>query len=387
MVSAAFPAFSSSQTLYAPNGTLGNSGNGNVGIGTNTPAAKLHVSGSNQEIRFDYNGSNAYYGSLRWDALQLGNNGANRIVAGRSQAGGLLDFYVNNINDGADYSLNPDGVLAMRIATSGNVGIGTSTPGAKLHVNAGATTGLVINTANSSPWGIIMKNLTATGGGLNAYQDNSGFVSLYNNYPNGANITLNQDNGNVGIGVFTPGYKLDVRDSVNAQIAAMETSSGNNNRIIIGASATEAYIQQLYSTNARPLTFKINDEKMRIDVSGNVGIGTTNPTQKLSVNGTVRAKEVIVETAGWSDFVFADNYALQPLAEVEQHIKEYKHLPGLPSAEQVAETGIGVGEMQAKLLAKIEELTLHQIEQEKRLNEQAAQIDLLKRENSQLRHH
>ena len=111
---------------------------------------------------------------------------------------------------------------------------------------------------------------------------------------------------------------------------------------------------------------------------GNVGIGTINPTHKLAVNGTIKAKEVIVETTGWSDYVFADDYTLAPLSEVEAHIKTNKHLPGIPSAAQVSEQGISVGDMQAKLLAKIEELTLHQIAQEKR-------IAALEAENKRLR--
>jgi hypothetical protein len=112
------------------------------------------------------------------------------------------------------------------------------------------------------------------------------------------------------------------------------------------------------------------DERMTIGggtIAGNVGIGETNPQHKLAVNGTIKAKEVIVETTGWSDYVFADDYALQPLSEVEAHIKTNKHLPGIPSAAQVAEQGVSLGDMQARLLAKIEELTLHQIAQEKEL--------------------
>lgn len=116
-----------------------------------------------------------------------------------------------------------------------------------------------------------------------------------------------------------------------------------------------------------------------ISLPGNVGIGTTNPTQKLSVNGTIQAKEIVVQT-GWSDYVFADDYCLAPLSEIEQCIKEEKHLPGIPSAAEVAEHGVSLGDMQARLLAKIEELTLHQISQEKR-------IQTLENENAALRAH
>ena len=120
-------------------------------------------------------------------------------------------------------------------------------------------------------------------------------------------------------------------------------------------------------------------------LKGNVGIGTTNPTHKLAVNGTIKAKEVLVETTGWPDYVFADNYALCPLSEVEAHIKKHKHLPGIPSASQVANQGVSVGDMQAKLLAKIEELTLHQIAQETRLRAQDARIQSLEAENNRLK--
>jgi hypothetical protein len=116
----------------------------------------------------------------------------------------------------------------------------------------------------------------------------------------------------------------------------------------------------------------------RTGQEGNVGIGETNPMYKLAVKGTIKAKEIIVDTTGWSDFVFADDYRLAPLAEVEAHIQEHKHLPGIPSAAQVAEQGVSLGDMQAKLLAKVEELTLHVIAQEKRLQ-------ALERENAALR--
>jgi hypothetical protein len=71
--------------------------------------------------------------------------------------------------------------------------------------------------------------------------------------------------------------------------------------------------------------------------------------------------------SGWSDFVFDESYKLKALSETEAFIKAEKHLPGIPSAHEIAEHGVSVGEMQAKLLAKIEELTLHQIEEEKRI--------------------
>lgn len=99
---------------------------------------------------------------------------------------------------------------------------------------------------------------------------------------------------------------------------------------------------------------------------GNVGIGTTAPgIYKLAVNGGIHAKEVVIDQIGWPDFVFDERYRNAPLSEIEQHIKAKHHLPGLPSAQEVAKNGINVGQMQAVLLQKIEELTLHLIAIEK----------------------
>lgn len=110
----------------------------------------------------------------------------------------------------------------------------------------------------------------------------------------------------------------------------------------------------------------------------NVGIGSI-PEEgwKLSVNGKIRAKEVKVET-GWSDFVFEEDYILPTLSEVEAHINQKGHLKDIPSAKEVAEHGINIGEIQSRLLQKIEELTLYIIQQKKQLEQQQKDIDQLK---------
>lgn len=104
--------------------------------------------------------------------------------------------------------------------------------------------------------------------------------------------------------------------------------------------------------------------------AGNVGIGTITPKNLLDVAGTIHAKNIEVDLNNWSDFVFDKGYQLPSLIELEAHIKEHKHLPNIPSEAQVKEKGINIGEMQVKLLQKIEELTLYVIQQEKRIQEQ-----------------
>lgn len=118
---------------------------------------------------------------------------------------------------------------------------------------------------------------------------------------------------------------------------------------------------------------------------GFVGIGGISyPQNALEVNGTIRAKEVRVET-GWADFVFEPDYNLPSLKDVESHIKAHKHLPGIPTEAEVKKNGASLGEMNVKLLQKVEELTLYMIQQNKDMIQQSKEIESLKKEVQQLR--
>ncbi len=116
---------------------------------------------------------------------------------------------------------------------------------------------------------------------------------------------------------------------------------------------------------------------MITDGSGNIGLNTASPDPgyKLSVNGKVRTKEVRVE-ANWADYVFDNSYPLLPLEKVEHYIKDNHHLPDVPSAAEVSKNGINLGETDALLLKKIEELTLYLIEKNKENKKQQNLIDL-----------
>ena len=106
---------------------------------------------------------------------------------------------------------------------------------------------------------------------------------------------------------------------------------------------------------------------MTILPNGNVGIGTTNPSYKLSVKGNIRSEELVVET-GWADYVFEKSYNLKPLYEVEAFIQKNKHLEGIPSAKEIQANGLSVGAVQTRMMEKIEELTLYIIELKKELD-------------------
>jgi len=115
-----------------------------------------------------------------------------------------------------------------------------------------------------------------------------------------------------------------------------------------------------------------------------VGIGTNTPDSALAVNGTVHSKEVKVDVTGWPDYVFKKEYNLPTLQEVEKHIIEKGHLENIPSEEEVLKNGISLGEMNSKLLQKIEELTLYMIEVNKKVNDLQGSNDKLLKENSLL---
>ncbi len=116
------------------------------------------------------------------------------------------------------------------------------------------------------------------------------------------------------------------------------------------------------------------------NAAGNVGLGTITPSERLTVNGKIKANEIRVDGAGVPDYVFDESYQVATLAEIESYIKTNKHLPEVPSAKEFERDGIAVGEMNKLLLKKIEELTLYMIEQKKDIDQVKADNRVLKSE-------
>lgn len=224
------------------------------------------------------------------------------------------------------------------------------------------------------------------------FKANGGFRWYSNANANGggnASLALTSS-GRLGIGTATPDHELVVQgDDPTLQIrddAGDNSANAARLELLERAGGTfngGAFLWWNGQTNKLLVGTKadgVNTNVLVIDRAGqNVGIGTANPNAqyKLAVNGKIRAKEVVVET-GWSDFVFEPGYRLPPLPEVEAYIRANGHLPGMPSAEEVETHGVSLGEIESRLLQKVEELTLYMLAAERRLV-------ALERENAGLR--
>lgn len=211
----------------------------------------------------------------------------------------------------------------------------------------------------------------------------------------GANI-YNSNTGNVGIGTSTPNAFVEIKKDQTAEtmlrIVNKSAGAGASTRYDLVTGALNSYVSsELNNNNGNPYYrlgigsgvsaayFDGSDfyfrsfsgsVKMRITNNGNIGIGTASPGNfKLAVEGKIGAREIqVTNTNPWPDYVFEPQYRLWKLAEVEQYIKQNKHLPGVPSAVE-AKDGIELGKMNAILLEKIEEMTLHIIQLNKRIEE------------------
>jgi len=182
----------------------------------------------------------------------------------------------------------------------------------------------------------------------------------------------------VGIGTTNPTERLSIAGNLFLTGQRSEIYGADRNHMIVlrgrqdGTIIDETnyyqYGDHVFNTGG-PVAGQT--EKMRIKANGNVLIGKntqTNPTYKLDVAGNIRADKLVVNTTG-ADFVFDPGYQLPTLTEVEKYINSNKHLPGIESAKEMATNGLNVGEIQTKLLQKIEELTLYMIEMKKENNE------------------
>ncbi|NAY93420.1 hypothetical protein GTQ34_16030 [Muricauda sp. JGD-17] len=190
-------------------------------------------------------------------------------------------------------------------------------------------------------------------------------------------------NRKVGIGTASPTSELEIKSPLNNHAELHINSSSDDGVSIIrfqdAGTSTWGFLANYPGSGKFSLyNYQLTSNAFVFDSNGNMGIGTANPgAYRLAVNGSIRAKEIKVET-GWADYVFKEGYDLPTLEEVEKHIKEKGHLMNIPSAKEVEENGIQLGEMNRLLLEKIEELTLYLITQDKAIKTLQEENQVLK---------
>ena len=222
---------------------------------------------------------------------------------------------------------------------------------------------------------------------------NHSFLGTTNNYPlrvitRDTTRMFISTTGNVGIGTTLPQQMLHV---IGGNILISRTSSrapgSTNGSLLFGDTATtgdpfgEWGIEYENSDTSRrglnfwrPWNYEYGTMNycLFLKDNGNIGIGTNNPQAKLAVNGEILAKSVRVNTSStyWPDYVFGNDYNLMSLKELEQYVNAHKHLPNVPSAEDVEGKGdVDLGAMNAILLEKVEELTRYVIDLQHQIDE------------------
>ena len=339
-----------------------------------------------------------FLGTTDNKALKLKTNNTTRIFVSPTGKVGIanqtpvwrLDVKSGSINTDSLYRINGISVLSATSAgiqigtTADKVGIGTSTPSDALQVVGAiaATGGRSTDWNTAFSWGNHAVQGYLKGTGLT-----TGTIPLWNG-TSLANSSIVENATFIGIGVSSPSAKLHV-SSLSAEGARFNTSGNFTWNSIFENGVYRGYFGS-FSGIAEDVDFGTGSSnpsgslhltiqgnpKLTIKPTGDVAIGTTIPANgfRLSVAGKVICEELKVQLLStWPDYVFDEKYPLKSIEEVDAFIGANGHLPGLPSAaDMVATGGVELGNMQIKMLEKIEELTLYVI----RLNKQLTDLKI-----------
>lgn len=189
--------------------------------------------------------------------------------------------------------------------------------------------------------------------------------------------------GKVGIGLRDPQAKLHISADGDEDAGIILDLKQPYQHGVFIQLRDESHKLSVGSNGAMTLTAgtkPLNLEGSKITLTGKVGINTTNTVAgyAFAVDGGIITDEVLIrDVEDWPDYVFSDSHRLMPLGELQTYVKQNSHLPEIPSAQEVEENGVNVGEMQQLLLKKIEELTLYTIEQQRLIENLQERINQL----------
>ncbi|MFM9908118.1 MAG: hypothetical protein ACKVOW_02145 [Chitinophagaceae bacterium] len=362
----------------------------NVGIGTVAPSSKLSVVGT----------ETATHGESA--SIKIQNLAAPSLNAWYLRAGAT-----GTTTPSGGFSIADNTGYRFNITNTGSIGIGTTTPSEQLTILSGnisllsSNKGILLNAVDGpmvnkgfdpftsgnyiglGRWGLFMEPNILTLGipedtplkGSPAFA-----ISSYTINSTVYKQLFKVTSGITGNALVEVNGKMEIQGSntleFGAGIAGKEINAG---KIGYNSFATDALsIVGSGTTAANRKIYVFAEGGTTINGPVGIGINFINPLYKLAVNGNIRAKEIIVES-GWADYVFNKEYKLPSLYELEKFILQFNHLPNIPSAAEIEKDGLKVGELQKKMMEKIEELTLYVIAQKKENEELKKRVGQLEK--------
>ncbi|MBK6832912.1 MAG: hypothetical protein IPG89_01020 [Bacteroidetes bacterium] len=346
---------------------------GKVGIGTDAPATALDVNG-------DITVSNLGDGTVRTLLV----DGTGKLVPGTVSSTSATAWSLggNDVTTSSQkfigttsqhpFDIWAGGTKQISIRNDGKTVFGTS--------NLAIADYAKLNVTDVAPTGI-----EVFADGISSGFANKSQIRLQNAY---GWLDLAQDENGIGRLKWANSNTMSFKgESILIGEPSSVTDFGDiNTKLTISTKTTNGYTG--FPLKIVNPTFTANQGTIfEILLDGTTHIGNTKPTNapysnaKLSVDGSIIAKEIFVrdqQGAQWADYVFAKDYKLMPLKEVEKYVIEYKHLPNVPSAKEIDEKGQGLGALQVVQMEKIEELYLHLIELSKK-------VEKLEKENAELK--